>query len=122
MKTKLVLFAEDFFDAGNVKFAAGQYYPDSDETRRFVPAIASLVEVDLSVEHAEKLANKARAAADRAAAAAAEAEQLAEAARVAQQLADEAMAALELSGSDAGQPADPALSAAAEGQQAGGAA
>lgn len=95
MKTDLARYTETFFDAGKAKFEAGKHYPLDDETQRHINAgIAQLITVDLSVEKAQKLAEKARLAADRAASAAAEAEALAEAARLAQQLAADALAAL----------------------------
>lgn len=95
--SRLARFRVTYYDAGEIKFEAGQHYPLNEETERQIAAgNAELVEVDIDAEKAQKLAIKARAAADRAAAAAAEAEALAAAAVEAQKLADDAAAALDV--------------------------
>ena len=87
-------FLVDFFEGGLLKYAAGQHYPVSDETKRLAAlGHAEEVSVEVTPERAQKLAEKARAAADKAASAYAIAKQLEEAAIAAQRLAEEALAA-----------------------------
>lgn len=94
-ETRLARYLADFFASGEIKYAAGQHYPLSEEVERHIAqGIAEEIKVDLTAEKAQKLAEKARLAADKAAAAAATAQALAEAAQEAEILAADAAAAL----------------------------
>lgn len=89
--TKLVRFNAPFFDGGVPKYFAGKHYPISEETLRCAAAgTAEVVDVDIAVDEAEKLAERARRMAEAAAAKAEEARLLADAARAAQAEADQA--------------------------------
>jgi hypothetical protein len=88
---KLVRFSADFYDTGEVKFAAGKFYPLNSETQSLVSTgYAELVDAGESVDQVEvlqALADLAVAAAD---AANANAEALAKAAYEAVALVDTA--------------------------------
>jgi len=99
---KLARFLADVYDAGLRKFQAGKHYAISDETARHV-ALGNAQEVDVQVDldRAQKLADKARAAAVKAEESARLARADADAAAEAQRLLDEADAAI-LAGQEAG--------------------
>lgn len=106
---KLVKYLESFFDAGVEKFVKNQFYPHTPETQTHVDqGIATIVEVDLDADRAEKAAARAQAAADKAIAAAAIAREAAEAAAEAQRLADEAAAIVKAKEEPVAAKAEPA--------------
>lgn len=98
--TQIVKFPVDFYDAGVVKFVAGEYYPLNSETQSLVgTGFAEMIEEDNSVDHAAVLQAHARIAQQRAQAAMAQAMELAAEYEVAQSLADAVATPVE--------PADP---------------
>lgn len=57
-KIKRVLFNQNFYEVGEVKYAAGQHYPVNEETARCVVAgTADNVEVDMKIDAIEAKTN-----------------------------------------------------------------
>lgn len=84
---KLIKYLESWFDSGECKYAAGSFYPVTDETKLHASrGVAEEVDAPEDVEKAEAIAGKAAEKADAAAAAANAAAALANAAAAAQQM------------------------------------
>ena len=88
---QVVRFPADFYDLGEVKFAAGSYHPLDSQTQSLVDSgYAELIDSDTSVDHASVLQALASIATTRAEAALEQAEALAVLADEARALADAA--------------------------------
>jgi cell division septation protein DedD len=93
MMAKVIRYTANWFNDGALQYEAGKHYPITAETLRHAEiGVAEEVEIDLSLENAQKAAERAAIAAGKATAAAEEARSLADAARVAQEEADQAAA------------------------------
>ena len=89
--SQVVRFPADFYDLGEVKFAAGSYHPLNSQTQSLVDSgYAELIDSDTSVDHASVLQALASIATTRAEAAMEQAEALAVLAEEARALADAA--------------------------------
>lgn len=88
---KLIRYIASWFDVGAEKYAAGGYYPVTDETKQHVAqGVAEVVDAPEDADKAEAVADKAEAKLADAEASAAAAREAAEAAAAAQAIADAA--------------------------------
>lgn len=87
---KVIRFNATYYDSGEPKYVGGKHYPITEDTLHLVgTGVAQVVEVDLTLERAQELAEKAAATAAAASTAAEQAKLLADAARAAQEELDQ---------------------------------